>query len=183
MGKTEAVKNVKKVPKNADDLLLDSKINSYKIDKPQTPLYVIGVVASFLPAYAFHAMQNLPWDQIENLPLFFAIPGVSAYCLSKAYQAMYETEFFKRNVHYGETKSADDEEVLKELRLQASLGWTVFFCNLLFVAMSLFFQMYFLRSTDARFNFLVSPTAAAGLTWLISIKNEEARKKKMGRAL
>jgi hypothetical protein len=156
----------------SDDALLDSRIKSYKIDKPPLSLFTIGFVASFIPAYVFHAIQNLPWDDVMNLPLFVVIPFATAFMLSRAYSEMYETEFLKRHRHYEETRSAEDGDILKSLRLQCALGWTVFFCNALFIALSVFLQLYIFRNLDTRISFIVSPLLAAGVTMFIAIKNE-----------
>jgi hypothetical protein len=167
--------------KQADDALLDSCIASYKIEKPRHLLFAVGLIAAFLPAYLFHSVSNLQWDAIENAPLFIAIPIACAFMLSQAYQELYETGFHKQNKNYDETKTAEEANTLKQLRLQAALGWAMGFGNLLFIALTLFMQFYLFRRVDLRANFLMSPTMAAGVVWWLANKNEETRKKRLRR--
>ena len=166
--------------KKDDDVLLDERIADNKIEYPQQLLLAVGFVVSFLPAYLAHAVYNVDWRHFSNIPAFIAVPSVTAFMLSRAYGVMIESEFWKRQPHYDETKGTD-VSLLRNLRLQVAIGYTMFLLNGLFFVLSTLCQAYVFRKNDPRFAFVISPLLASSLLWFVALKNEESRKRRMGR--
>lgn len=164
-----------------DDLLLDARIENFKVDYPASLLLAFGLATAFLPCYLAHGFYGLDWLSLINLPFFAIAVGGTGHLLSRAYSIMIETEFLKRQRHYSETKTEQDAAVLRQLRLQVSVGYAIFFVNAVFAVACTLVQGYLLRQLDARVSLLAAPTAVAGVLFVIANKNEEARQRKIGR--
>jgi hypothetical protein len=168
--------------KDKDDVLLEARIEGFKIEYPKQLLFAFGLVSAFLPCYMAHAFFALDWASLINLPLFLITIGATGHLLSQAYSVMVETEFLKRQRHYNETKSEKDAAVLRQLRLNVALAYAIFFVNTAFVIVSSVMQGYILHQLDARVSLVVAPTLTASGLWMLAQKNEEARQRKVGRA-
>jgi len=166
---------------DADEAILSARIESHKIEYPKQVLLGVGLATAFLPAYLAHAFFALNWAAVVNIPLFAIVMGATAVLLSQAYSVMFETEFLKRQRHYIETKTDKDEKILRQLRLQVALFYAIFFVNVLFFIFNTLVQGYVLRKYDARVGLVVSPIAVSFILGFIAKKNEEARKRRVGR--
>uniref|UniRef100_A0A7S1KX91 Translocon-associated protein subunit gamma n=1 Tax=Neobodo designis TaxID=312471 RepID=A0A7S1KX91_NEODS len=165
-----------------DDVLLEARIEGFKIEYPRNLLLAFGLVSAFLPVYMAHAFFAVDWASLVNLVLFLITIGTAGNLLSQAYSVMVETEFLKRQRHYNETKSEKDAAVLRQLRLNVALAYSIFFVNALFVVVSSVLQGYILHQLDARLSLLVAPNLTAFALLVLAKKNEEARQRKIGRA-
>eukprot|EP00758_Cryptobia_borreli_P017061 Tbor_TRINITY_DN615_c0_g1::TRINITY_DN615_c0_g1_i1::g.1635::m.1635/K13251/SSR3; translocon-associated protein subunit gamma len=166
-----------KLTKN-DERLLEERISSNKVEYPRSVLRGVGFVAAFLPAYFAHTVFYMEWSAISNIPLLIAVPVATTEMLTRAYMAMIETEFWKRQRHFSEGKGVN-ESLLRKLRLQVAVGYTLFFINLIFLVLSSVFQIYILRNVDPRASFLLSSCLSAAFVWLLAQSNEESRKRRM----
>lgn len=164
--------------KKRDDALLDERINSNKIEYPKQVLYVVGLVTSFLPVYLSHAVFGLEWTRIANIPLYAVVIATTSYMLAQSYSIMVESEFWKRQPHYSEVKE-EDSKLLRKLRLQVAMGYTLFLINGLFFVLCTLFHVYIFRQADPRASLILSPTFTSAILWLIAQKNEESRKRRM----
>jgi len=172
----------KKEVVDVDELLLNTRIEEHKIEYPRQVLLVVGLVTAFLPAYMAHAFYALTWTSLLNLPVYLAVMGATGYMLSEAYAVAFECEFLKRQRHYKETKTDRDEKVLRQLRLQVALAYAIFLVNLFFVVGNTVAQGYIFMRYDARVGLIVGPTVTAAGLWFVAIKEEAARKRKIGRS-
>ena len=179
--KRASSKGGKKVA-DKDDVLLEARIEGFKIDYPKQLLLAFGGVSAFLPCYMAHAFFAVDWASLVNLVLFAVVILGTGHFLSQAYIVMVETEFLKRQRHYNETKSEKDAAVLRQLRLNVALAYSIFFINAIFVVVSSVLQGYILHQLDARLSLLVAPILTAFSLLVLAKKNEEARQRKVGRA-
>jgi hypothetical protein len=163
--------------KSADDILLEKRIEAHRVSYPQNLLLAVGGLASFFPVYVGHALFDMLWTSLLNIPVFLVVMAATAAMLSKAYGAMAKTEFLKRQRHYDETKSEADASALRDLRLQAALAYTMFFVNVVFVGAVALLQTYVLRATDARISYASSSLVGAAIVWFITQKNEESKRR------
>lgn len=178
MSKRTSSQSAERSQTKRDEALLNERINANKIEFPKQVLYVVGLVTSFLPAYLAHAVFDLPWTRVANMPLYAIVLASTSYMLAQAYSVMIESEFWKRQRHYAEVKE-EDEKLLRKLRLQVALGYTLFLVNGLFFVICTLFHVYIFRHADPRASLILSPTFTAALLWLIAQKNEESRKRRM----
>ena len=182
---TKASQSPKKTSKKAkeaeDEALLKARTQSYHVDVPTGTLLLCGLVTSLLPAYVANAYFDLSWTAVLNLPVFAAVTGGTAFMLSQAYEVMFKTEFLKRQRHYGETKTEADAALLRNLRGQTALGYTLFIVNVVFVVVASLLQLYIFRQMEARANYFLSPIITAAFLWFLALKNEDARQRKPNR--
>ena len=161
-----------------EDALLEERISANVVEYPKEFLIVVGGVTSILPAYLSHSVNDLDATRLVNLPIYLIALAATAYMLSQAYAVMVESEFWKRQKHYAEVPESD-EKLLRKLRLQVALGYSLFLVNGLFFVMCTVFHLYLFRRTDPRASLLLSPTLTSAILWLISQKNEESRKRRL----
>ena len=172
----------KKAASDPDDVLLEEKINENKVEYPQSTLLVVGLITSLLPAYFSHGVLDLSWTSLSNIPLLIIIPVLTANMLSQAYRVMIESEFWKRQRHYAERgQSLEDTKAIKSLRLQVAVGYSLFFINGIFFVLCTVLQGYVFLQMDVRASFFLSPTLTAAFLWFLAQKNEESRKRRVGR--
>eukprot|EP01084_Bolivina_argentea_P126004 223162_1 len=165
-----------------DNALLQSAIDANKINTPKQLLLVVGAVTAFLPAFIAHSVHYIEATYIFNLPLYAVVMGVTAYLLAAAYSSMTEAEFLKRVKHYQEVKESDTK-LLKDLRLQASMGYSMFFVNSVFFVVCTLFQVYIFRNSNPYAGFVLSPMLTAAALWILGEKSMDLRKQKMGVAV
>ena len=163
-----------------DNALLQQQIDANKINTPQTLLLMVGAVTAFLPAYLAHAVYYIDATNVFHLPLYAGVIAITAFLLAHAYGQMTHSEFLKRTKHYTEVKSDADAKLLKDLRLQASMGYAMFIVNLIFFIGSTLFQTYFFRQSNPYAAFVLSPLLTAAFLWILAEKSMDLRKKKMG---
>ena len=161
-----------------EDALLEERISANVVEYPKEFLIVVGAVTSILPAYLSHSVNDLDATRLVNLPIYLIALSATAYMLSQAYGVMVESEFWKRQKHYAEV-SESDEKLLRKLRLQVALGYSLFLINGLFFVVCTVFHLYLFRRTDPRASLLLSPTLTSAILWLLSQKNEESRKRRL----
>ena len=174
--------SVSKKQKDAEEeALLKARTQSFEVEVPHTTLLLCGFVTALLPAYVANAYFDLSWTAVINVPVIAIVTTATAYMLSNAYGIMFGTEFLKRQRHYGETKTDGDAALLRNLRGQVALGYTLFLVNTSFVVVNSLLQLYLLRQMEPRVNYFLSPIATAAILWFISRKNEAARLRKPSR--
>ncbi len=161
-----------------ENALLEERISANVVEYPKDFLVIVGAVTSILPAYLSHSVNDLDATRLVNLPIYIIALGATAVMLSRAYAVMIESEFWKRQKHYAEVAEAD-EKLLRKLRLQVALGYSLFLVNGLFFLLCTVFHLYIFRRTDPRASLLLSPTLTSAILWLISQKNEESRKRRL----
>ncbi|EPY32123.1 hypothetical protein AGDE_06195 [Angomonas deanei] len=98
--------------------------------------------------------------------------------MRQAYVVMIASEFWSRQRHYTEV-GEKDERLLRRLRLQVALGYTLFFLNTIFFLVCTFLMCYMFRHSDPRANYILSPLLTSSLLWFISQKNEESRLRRL----
>ena len=157
-----------------EDALLDKKIEEQRIEKSYSLFAASGVVTAVLPLYLYLAVLNYDIADPVSLGLLAALPLGAAFCVFKAYDIMFETEYHKRVPPFSDAISAQ----LQPLRVQCAQTWSIFFVNALFLGLCLFFQLYIFRKLDLRINLVLSFAIAGSLVWGIAQKNEESRKRK-----
>ena len=160
-----------------EEALLDARIENNKLEYPSRFLFFVGLCMAFAPAFLCHAVYHVSWTSVANMPLYIAVPLATAYMLGQAYSMMITSEFWKRQPHYSETRD-EDAKLLKKLRLTVAVGYSMFFINGVFIALSTLLQAYIFRHADPRASFMLSPTMAAAILWFIAQKNEETRKRR-----
>jgi hypothetical protein len=173
-GKKESNAQAKK-----ENALLEERISANVVDYPKDFLLGVGAITSLLPAYLSHSVNDLDVTQLVNIPIFAVALGATAVMLSRAYCVMIESEFWKRQKHFQEVASESDAKLLRKLRLQVALGYSLFLINGLFFIMCSVFHLYLFRRTDPRVSLLLSPTLTSSILWLVSQKNEESRKRRL----
>ncbi|KAK7195994.1 hypothetical protein NESM_000532700 [Novymonas esmeraldas] len=162
----------------SDEALLDARINANRLEYPEQSLVLVALIASFQPLYFSHAINGLDWRQLSNLVLYVIITGCTTYMLRQAYAVMVQSEFWSRQRHFAEV-SDERAKVLRRLRLQVAVGYSLFFLNSVFFVVSTCLMAYIFRHTDPRASYILSPTLTAALLWLIAQKNEESRQRRM----
>lgn len=162
--------------KSEDDILLEKRIEAHRVSYPQNLLLAVGGLAAFFPVLVAHTIFDMLWTSVLNIPVFLAVAAATAAMLSKAYASMAKTEFLKRQRHYEETKNDQDASLLRQLRLQAALAYTMFFVNALFVAIAALLQCYVLRTTDSRVAYACSSVLSAAVVWFLTQKNEDHKR-------
>lgn len=181
MSKSQSPKRTQsgpRVAKDADDALLDQLQKSNEISLPYNQLLAVGVITAFLPAYIAHSFFSLDWTHVFHVPLYVAVCGGTAFLLAHAYDQFAKTEYIKRMKHYQEVKSENDQKLLKDLRLQVSMGYAMTLVNgVFFIAVSVL-QLYVLRTTNAYLSFIIAPLLVGGILWVWAEKNLDIRKKK-----
>ena len=170
-----------KEKKKEDEAILDACIMANKLEFSHTMFFIVAAVTAFAPCYYSHAIGFLSGMQLSNLPLYVIVLLTTAYMLARAYATMFETEFFKRLRPYEEVKTEDDKRLLRQLRYETAMGWTVALTNGIFIIVSTLLQAYIFRKMDSRAGLLLSPTAAAACAWFVAQKNEESRRRRQGR--
>lgn len=178
MSKSRASRSADRTPKKSDDAILEERIQANTLEFPKQVLFVVGLAVSFLPAYLSHAVNNLSWFNLLNLPLYAIVIAGTTYMMGNAYAVMVESEFWRRQRHYQEVKP-EDEDALRKLRLQAAMAYSLFFLNLLFVVVCTLFHLYIFRHTDSRASLILSPMLTAAGVWFVAQKNEESRKRRL----
>jgi len=161
--------------KSEDDILLDKQIEQHQVTYPQNLLLAVGALASFFPTFVANSIFDMLWTSLLNIPIYLAVIASTTGLLSKAYASMAKADFRRRQRHYDEVKTDADAALLRKLRLQAALAYTMFFVNAAFVSVVALLQCYVLRKSDPRVGFAVSSIVAAAGVWFITHKNEEAR--------
>lgn len=161
--------------KSADDVLLDKQIEQHQVTYPRNTLLAVGALASFFPAYVANSVFDMMWTSILNVPVFLAVMAATTMMLSKAYESMAKAEFLRRQRHYDEVKSEADAAVLRQLRLQVALAYTMFFVNAVFVGSAALLQCYVLRTSDNRASFIAASLVPAAVVLFITQKKEETR--------
>eukprot|EP01001_Neometanema_parovale_P010809 NODE_7042_length_798_cov_30.597037_g6803_i0.p1 GENE.NODE_7042_length_798_cov_30.597037_g6803_i0~~NODE_7042_length_798_cov_30.597037_g6803_i0.p1 ORF type:complete len:205 (-),score=71.61 NODE_7042_length_798_cov_30.597037_g6803_i0:183-734(-) len=150
------------------DRVLDHqiKMNKQTTSTNKGASVAIAITVSFLPCYLYQAVMDLPW--MENLPIYLIFPCVSAAALTLAYQETFQAKYTGTP---GSNVKKEDEAAEKILRYQMAIGYSLFFCNALFLALVLFFQFYLLRAFDKRVAFSVSFIASSALVYWVSFEN------------
>ncbi|KAG5509360.1 hypothetical protein JKF63_06670 [Porcisia hertigi] len=161
-----------------DERLLDARINANRLEYPEQSLILMALIASFQPVYFSHAINGFDWRHVPNLVLYFFITAFTTYMLRQAYVVMIHSEFWGRQRHFAEV-SDKNAKILRRLRLQVSVGYSLFFLNSIFFVLSTCLMAYIFRHSDPRASYILSPTLTAALLWLIAQKNEESRQRRM----
>jgi hypothetical protein len=162
-----------------DNALLQKQIDANKINTPRSTLLGVGLVTAFLPAYLAHSIYYIELTNVYNLPLFAAVIGLTGYLLAHSYDQLTHAEFLKRVKHYQEVRD-EDTKLLKDLRLQTALGYSMFLINVIFFVGCTAFQTYLFRQTNPYFSFVLSPLLIAAFVWILAEKSMDLRKQKMG---
>lgn len=162
----------------SDDQILDERINANRLEYPKQSLFLVALITAFEPVYFSHAINGLDWLRPANAVLYLLVTAFTTYMLSQAYTVMVESEFWGRQRHFAEVSDKDAKQ-LRRLRLQVSMGYTLFFLNSVFFVACTCLMAYLFHSTDPRASYILSPTLTAALLWLIAQKNEESRQRRM----
>lgn len=168
-----------KFARQSDDQILEQRINANKLDYPKNSLVLVAAMCSFQPIYFSHAINGLEWSSPVNAILYLLGAIATTYLLSQSYTVMVDTSFWRRQRHFSEVASEKDEKHLRQLRLQVSMGYALFFMNTAFFAICTCLMAYVFHNTDPRAAYLLSPTLTAAALWLVAQKNEEARQRRM----
>ncbi|AIN96607.1 hypothetical protein LPMP_140250 [Leishmania panamensis] len=164
--------------RESDEALLDARINANRLEYPEQSLIFVALITSFQPVYFSHAINGFDWRHAPNLVLYLIITGFTTYMLRQAYVVMVQSEFWGRQRHFAEV-SDEKSKVLRRLRLQVAVGYSLFFLNSVFFVVSTCLMAYIFRHSDPRASYILSPTLTAALLWLIAQKNEESRQRRM----
>eukprot|EP00755_Sulcionema_specki_P031406 Sspe_Gene.2093::Locus_694_Transcript_1_1_Confidence_1.000_Length_931::g.2093::m.2093 len=69
---------------------------------------------------------------------------------------------------------------LRHLQYQASMGWSLFFCNLAFITLSVMVAFLFLKAYDVRVNYIISTVIPGLVVQLVAKQNDESAMKNRG---
>eukprot|EP00796_Vickermania_ingenoplastis_P000278 gene278-151_t len=161
-----------------DDLLLESRIHSNQLQYPKGVLRYIAAAVAFQPIYFSHTLQLMEWTDKINIGIFAVVGILTAYMLHEAYVVMIASEFWGRQRHFTEVKD-NDERALKRIRLQRAMGYALFFINTVFFFLDSLLLTCFLHQMEPRAKHIISPLLSAALLWVIALKNEESRQKRL----
>lgn len=162
-----------------EESLLESRIQSNMLQYPTGILSVVALIVSFQPVFLCHTMLGMSWSTMPNPVLYVIVTLLSTWMMEKAYVLMVQSEFWGRQRHYTEVKSSEDEQLLRTIRLQCSMGYTFFFLNTGFFLLNTFCICCLFHQMDVRAKYFISPLLTSALLWLISQKNEETRQKRL----
>ena len=172
----------KRSQQQEENALLQQQIDSNKINTPRSTLLLVGAVTAFLPAYLAHSVYYIEVTYVFHLPLFLGVIAVTAYLLAHAYDQLTNSEYLKRTKHYDEVKNEADKKLLKDLRLQSSMGYAMFLVNAIFFAGTTLFQTYIFRQSNPYASFVLSPLLVASFLYILGEKSMDIRRKKLGHA-
>lgn len=167
------------MPRNEDDILLESRIHSNQLHYPKGILGVVAAVVAFQPVFISHSLLGMEWSVLPNPLLFIVVSILTAYMLQKAYVVMIESEFWGRQRHFTEVKDSQDERALRQIRLQRSMGYALFFLNTGFFLLDTLCLCCLFHQMDPRAKYIISPLLSSALLWMVTQKNEESRQKRL----
>lgn len=162
-----------------DDILLDSRIIQNAIEYPKGVLRIIAAVVAFQPIFLSHSSLQMSWYNIFNAVIFLVGGSVTAYFLQEAFIVMIESEFWSRQRHFKEVKNSKDEEALRTIRIQRSMGYSLFFLSSGFFVLDSFLLLCLLFQLTPQMKYALSTLISSSLLLLISKKNEESRQKRL----
>ncbi|CCW64053.1 unnamed protein product [Phytomonas sp. EM1] len=163
-----------------DDILLEECISANVLQYPKYLLSLVALITSLQPVYFSHAINGLEWNRHINALIYVLITILTTYILTQAYIVMVESEFWARQRHFAEG-SEKDEKLLRRLRLQVAVGYTLFFVNGVFFLMCTCLMSYIFRHTDPLASYVLSPSLTSSLLLLIAHKNKESCQRRLRR--
>jgi hypothetical protein len=158
------------------DAILEAQISRHRA-QDRRPLYaVLGFILSLLPTYLFQALSELDLSNPVSLVFLLSVIGATTYSFTFTYQKFFESQWAilqgqaqtaaAAKAPKGKTAAATPVDKSQEA-FKAAMGYTLFFVNLVFLALVLFFHVYLLRAFEPHINFALSMLLPAGaLFWL-----------------
>jgi len=161
------------IPDELDNLLQSS---TKKLSAEQACGYfLLALFISGLPAFLFHSVFELT---VQEHGLFLiGFTGLSAAALSVAYKNVAANTFVKLqgsrkystfNSKKLNVKKEDIELTQEKTSENEAVAWSFFLNNLVFALSFLFFAFYVFKNINILYNYSLSMTLSAALTWQLS---------------
>ncbi|CCW69797.1 unnamed protein product, partial [Phytomonas sp. Hart1] len=163
-----------------DDTLLEERINANVLQYPKHLLSLVALITSLQPVYFSHAINGVEWGQSINALFYVLVTLFTTYTLTQVYIVMVDSEFWSRQRHFTEG-TEKDEKLLRRLRLQVAVGYTLFFVNGVFFLMCTCLMTYIFRHTDPLTAYVLSPSLTSALLLYIAHKNKEICQRRLRR--
>eukprot|EP01007_Sphenomonas_quadrangularis_P000561 NODE_1406_length_882_cov_295.036014_g1161_i0.p1 GENE.NODE_1406_length_882_cov_295.036014_g1161_i0~~NODE_1406_length_882_cov_295.036014_g1161_i0.p1 ORF type:complete len:179 (+),score=55.21 NODE_1406_length_882_cov_295.036014_g1161_i0:70-606(+) len=170
-----------------EDSILDRQISAHKVPNKRILYMLVALTASVLPTYPFQGIAGMEFS--SDWPFYLIVPIASAVLLSMAYHSTFVAQHMKLKTialpdaprpKKGQKATSDDSKVaeLEKSKYEAALGYSLFFCNLVFILLVLFFNFYLFKSFDRRINYTIGMTLASGLVYWLALENTKTVTKK-----
>lgn len=164
-----------------DESLLKSRIHSNEIHYSRAQVVIYALLMGSQSIHFGIATRRFTWQALPVVAqVILAVAALmTAYILFRAYVVMVETAFWRRQKHFEEVKS-DDSAKLRAARTDRAVYYSLFCINLFF-SLGNIVGLVVLHQLEATARHIIVPLLVAAFVWLVVVKNEESRKKKLRR--
>jgi Na+/melibiose symporter-like transporter len=142
--------------------------------------FFVAQVTTMLPSYLFQGVKNLEFSGMTII-LYIVICAIATFFLFYAYQYVFlRSKPVLRTKYQSALKDIPEKQTVEKERLieLGTTGYTLFFTNSLFLAMTLLIGFYTLQTMDARINYIFSMIASSVAMYKLSrIKLPEKQQK------
>ena len=143
--------------------------------------FFVAQVSTILPSYLFQGVKDLEFTGV-TVALFLIVSTIAAVILFLAYQNIFLRSRITLAKRYETALATTGANKKKEVQVAkdnlielGTTGYTLFFSNVVYLGLTLFFAFYALQRIDVRVNYTISLIASAGALYLLSTTKRRER--------